>query len=365
MKVRIHCSLVPLIVRLAAVAAIAGTIWWASRDRIDPPRIAIPAPEGPVRAIAFSPDGRHLVAASSRVLTVWDRTTWQPARSLNVATDVILSVAYSLDGGRLAVGGRDGHLGVWDTGRWEPCLMLQEGDADRVDLPGAWSVGAVCFSPDGRTVVAGHCRWLSPHLEPGEIRLWDTTDGKQKPVLRGHPAGVVAVAFSPDGALLGSVDGAGGVKLWNPVTGEHRRDLPRRPWDSALALAFAPSGGAVIYGGQWCEEHDVASVWDAASGTDRRLPGSPFNGRTTYVLCLALSPDGRTLATGELPKDGSGYRVRLWDVATGRPAGVIRCARRVNALTFSPDGAELAAGCGEEVGEVCIWDVPPKPGTAE
>jgi hypothetical protein len=40
------------------------------------------------------------------------------------------------------------------------------------------------------------------------------------------------------------------------------------------------------------------------------------------------------------------------------------CERLVNSVAFSPDGTELAAGCEadgpEKVGEVRIWDVPPK-----
>ena len=57
-------------------------------------------------------------------------------------------------------------------------------------------------------------------------------------------------------------------------------------------------------------------------------------------LCLAFSPDGKTLAAG-----GADNVIRIWDVETGKPLHSIeQHADWVLALAFSPDGERLASG---------------------
>jgi WD40 repeat protein len=69
--------------------------------------------------------------------------------------------------------------------------------------------------------------------------------------------------------------------------------------------------------------------WDPASGqpTTRK-------GHTDWVRAVALSPDGRQLASG-----GSEGLVRLWDPAAGQPTGILESRTGwVYAVAFSPDG---------------------------
>lgn len=82
--------------------------------------------------------------------------------------------------------------------------------------------------------------------------------------------------------------------------------------------------------------------------------------RSEEVLAMALSPDGRTVATGD--RDGT---IRLRDSETGALLARHRSSRaQINELAFWPDGRRLASGTGidvqpdiEQHGELLMWDV--------
>jgi WD40 repeat protein len=169
------------------------------------------------------------------------------------------------------------------------------------------------------------------------------------------------VGFLPGGGLVVHGEDPVGLRVFDPATGEHRRDLPPRAIVTTAAVASGT--GLVVYGGNWCDESDVATVWDPATGTDLHLPGGPPAGRTTFVVCCAVSADGRAVAVADRPRGARGHRIRVWEVPAGGPAGEVWCPATVHALAFSPDGATLAAGCGDGggPGEVRIWDVPRPP----
>jgi WD40 repeat protein len=95
-------------------------------------------------------------------------------------------------------------------------------------------------------------------------------------------------------------------------------------------LAFSKDG-KTLASSSWDR---TISLWELPSGTELHR----FQGHAGYVNCVALSPDGKLLASG-------GENFRLWDIATGKVLHQAAVPRgEVFGVAFSPDGKLVAYG---------------------
>jgi WD40 repeat protein/tetratricopeptide (TPR) repeat protein len=217
-----------------------------------------------VGALAFSPDGKFLVAGfgsksmllnlrSPMPLKVWDVATRRSIHPIAGHAGFCASLDFSRDGTLLASGSRDGTAIVWSTETWNEIKALRNPDQASPSGPvDRFMVGDVAFSPDGKT--------LAMSSRAGNLHLWDVATGELLETLRGHSSAVSAVVFSPDGRTLASGSDDRTVRLWNVDT---RRELMQLdPGGIELGrvrtLAFSPNGKHLLAGGH------SAAFWSTA-----------------------------------------------------------------------------------------------------
>ena len=219
---------------------------------------------GPVGALAFSPDGKYLVAgfgnksmlAGSRrdnLLKVWEVATRRLIHLLNGHTGFCMALDFTRDGKLLASGSRDGTALIWSTETWEVIRTLHNPDQGG-QLANFSKVDDVALSPDGKT--------LTMASRGGHVHVWDVPTGKLLESLKGHSNAVLAVAFSPDGRTLASGGGDQTVRLWNVATRRELMQLDpgRIGLGNVATLAFSPDGKQLLTGG----EHAGAALWSSA-----------------------------------------------------------------------------------------------------
>jgi WD40 repeat protein len=329
------------------------------------------------RGLAFSPDSKTLLVCSRGALEEWDATTGQKLRDSQ--GPAASTVAFSPDSKRLAAGGNDGTVWLWDvvTGRQvstfrghtrpvdglafnptDPNILASaSADSLRVwDLTGRQQlrffrgeVGCkgLAFSPDGQR--------LAGVSQDVHVKLWDAWagGGQEAHTLKDPRAGFIT-AFSPDGQRLAVVADRGGLKvrLWDTVSG-HELPTPREHTGPVLSFAFDPNAGTLAS----ADGMGTVKVWDLATGQDLRTLKGPICGQGGP---LAFSADGRLLACGR------NVEVKLWDVARSQELRTFKGhTGDIEHLAFSRDGKTLASAgrvwnerTRENITEtVRLWDV--------
>lgn len=315
-----------------------------------------------VASLAFAPDGAKLAGGcGDHVVRLWDVPTGRLLRELKGHHSLVGSVDASPDGKFLASGAWDGHLKIWPLDAPQGPLVLRGHPAEVISVAfrpdgqqlaslgedgsmAAWqartgsqqwsfaATGAarIGYSPDGSLAIAwdrdgkaiSACDALSGKAAPvpdefkewleqsrdGRLRLMDgkanaplkVWDVARQEVKLEVPAGVHALAFSPDGTRLADARGDQSLEVWDVSAGKRLLSWPHYQNLRVQALAYSPDGKRLFSG----SINGTVKIWEPNTGTEALT----LKGHTHFINCLAVSPNGKVLASGSADRT-----IRVWD----------------------------------------------------
>ncbi|MGP3951133.1 TIR domain-containing protein [Streptomyces sp. 7N604] len=297
--------------------------------------------EGRVYTLDFHPGGRLLASGDTEGhVRLWNPLTGTPAGAPARGRGAVYQVVFDPEGTTLAAGGSDGAVRLWRVTQrssdWS-VVPLRQQPADHQG-----SVWACRFRPGARIGTAEAGPLLVTVGNDGVVRLWDTSTGQGRRILRGHGRKIGSLTFSADGALLAASGNDGVVRLWEPATGRRVRELSGHN-DRLVSAVFNPEGPVLATSSS---DGDVY-LWNAVTGEPRR----EIDAETDHVWAEAFSGDGEILATAN-----DDDTVRLWYPGTGAHVTTFSEHRgRVRSIAFSAGGSELATGCDDSF--VRLWDI--------
>ncbi|MEM9213315.1 MAG: BTAD domain-containing putative transcriptional regulator [Cyanobacteria bacterium P01_F01_bin.150] len=197
-------------------------------------------------------------------------------------------------------------------------------------------------------------------------------------------APICSVAYSPDGSLLATGEGAGRIVVWRTADYRPVLVINEASLSWIMTLDFIHNGKRLVSEGNIGE----INVWDVATGnvvgmltghggilwtmqaspTDHLLVGGSFDadvlvwdldtyklryrltGHTQQINSAVFSPDSQRIASASDDKT-----LRIWNSQTGELQSVWQCEVAPTSVCFSPDGNRLAIG--HDNGTISIWHV--------
>lgn len=285
--------------------------------------------------LAFSTDGTLLTAGDvAGSVVVWEVASG--AERFRVpASGSIVDIAFLPDGQSLVAAG--------------PGVVIRSAldgqTTGNLVLPAGSTATAVTASPDGRVLVVG--------LSTGEIVIFDAASQMPLRTLKGHVAPVTGLAFAPDSASFASNAGGYDLRLWKQdPEGSFAKSAPPPSIAAGADTAITDAQGAAA----------VLWLFGAISGQALTMGAPPYIGgadsqlsraaRTTPYHCgarVAFSANGRYIAStanlmmcpdciGTLAPQ---FLLFVTSLETGTTA---TAANRGCMVALSPDGRVVATG---------------------
>jgi cytochrome c len=283
---------------------------------------------GPVRALAISPDGEHLISGGLDTSVIrWNLQKETAEQVLRFHAGAITSVAALPDGWALS-GGDDGKIALWKPDEAAPKAILDGHTGPVSGLAIAEGIGGIASAS-----------W------DGTVRVWIGSGilSNQPRVFEGHKGNINGIAFGPSQTTIITAGYDATLRI-TPLTGATptivKLPTPLNAVQSVFdgeIIAGGADGKVYMLKGDGTErltvevqEMPVTSLALSADGTMIAAAGlrgavtiiSRETGQTLAALVgpglpvwsLAFHPDGKTLVTG-----GADRVIRKWDVTTGQP----------------------------------------------
>ena len=265
---------------------------------------------GNVQSLGFSRDDKTVISISDDV-RIWDLVT---GKSLSIGHKTETNSWYrqfteSPDSTFIATGAYYQHLEVWDRRANGELAGKFSGQRS--------SCLALAYSPDGKYLISLD--------QNGLVKIWDARTFGGRYFYRRDQR---AMSLSPDGKRL-LVSAGRDLEIWDARSGNILTAWRNAHQDEIGAVAWDPRGEAVASGSR---DKSIA-IWNPGSSS----PRNRLLGHEGQIVAIAYSPDGTQLASGSRDQT-----LRFWDTATGMNRVTRRFQKPIQSLTYSPDGSALA-----------------------
>jgi len=338
---------------------------------------------GEVDHLQYSPDGKWIASGSTDgTVKIWDASTGALKSTLPIHHGVIAGIDFVKAGAEIAVVGGDGWASRWDpingtliasatgpvenpecgavTERGGKILVATCGVDHAIKL---WNlpdkatepvkplasldghtdtVTAMAFSADGAFLASGSIK--------GEDRFWDVDDQSLIRTVHGHAMPVRSIALTADGKKCIDASEDGISDVYDVQAGGEPKELQMNaPGDGVGAAALSSDGLLALTGGHPNNDgHEYADLWKVGpAAIETRLTG-----KIGYITAAAISPDGKSVATG-----GVDQAIRLWSVtaATKVAAAHVMGGDAGTAFRIARNGSILVTGGSD--GMLRFWSL--------
>lgn len=256
-----------------------------------------------IQCLRFSIDGQYLASCcTGGFIRRWSCKDGRCVNTFNKNNRPVDSLAFSTDGSLIFTSSVSGAIDVWDLKR-EQCIASLKGHEDKVTT--------MDISSDGKCLASGGAG--------GVLRLWDTSTGKCIKTLQERKSGkyIYALAFSPDGSRIATVESEPEMTIWDFKTGQ-------RTW------RWRKVKGRI---------NQIMKIWDLRTGQSSNCQDRSY-AVANFFYAVAFSSDGRYIAFG-----GVDSIIRIFDCSTSsivrRLAGH---SSTVKTLFFTPGKNLLVSG---------------------
>jgi WD40 repeat protein len=303
---------------------------WKTRQS----QVVLGTSQPPFLGLAVAPGGNQVITfGEGGTLRPWNLLTGKPGEPLLPSHHPILSLAYSGDGGRLAVLQDSGTVRIQDTrsGTWGLPIHLPAFKPHKVNRFGQ----LIALNRDGSRLVCPD--------GPNRLAVWDTNLGTRLRSMEAAHADVIrTVAMAPVGSVVASGGGDSAIFLWDMETGKKIRSFNRHT-HTVRCLTFSPDGKRLYSAGN----DSVAHGWEVENG---KLI-MHIRGAYGLVSTIATSADGKTLALGN-----ESSIIHVIDAFTGAPLRtIIGHGNLVRAVGFTPEGNRLVSASWD--GTLRVWNL--------